>query len=360
MPRRGSTLLLVLLVLAVMSVLAVSSVLATLREVRAGRRQALQVRAQAVAEYGLNIQLAAWPASRADVVVGGTDTQQVGVAPGDTATVTVVRLDAATYLVTSVGRAGIGTSGGEAERAVSQVVRRSAMTVAPESAITLRSALDLRGSYLVSGLNTPPTGWTDCAAGPNAPAITYNAAAPPTIQKPGNVLNGTLATSAAARAATYDALWNMLVGLATISLSTDVSPVPVGSSASCVASGTNWGEPLRGGSSVAGCQSRFPVILLSGDRQLNSGRGQGILLVDGSLRINGNFTFAGLLLVRGQFDLLGTANLFGGVYVQDAAAGGSRIRGNGQLAYSSCAIANATNGLGGVGRVTQRPWAGLY
>lgn len=362
-PRRGAALVIVLVAMTVMAIMGSSSVITSLQEVRAGRQQLLNARAQAAAEFGANSQLASWPTSRSALVIGGTETQPVVMATGDEAAVTVLRLDATTFLVTSVGRASMGNGALSAERTVSQVVRQNSVTVTAASSITMRQRLDLRGSYTISGINTRPPGWSsgECPAlTPSVPALTFNTAAPPTIQKAQNVINGTLATTAAASDDTYDTLWNSFVGLTNITLSSDPNPFPVGSVTSCTGSSTNWGEPWRGGTSVAGCQSRYQVIRLTGNRQLNSGRGQGVLLVDGSLRINGSFNFVGIIMVRDNFDLSGIANIHGAVYVKGENGAQSRIIGNGEMTYSSCAVTNVTSALGGIMRVSQRPWAGLY
>ena len=360
-PRRGAALLLVLIALAVLTVMGSSTLMTSLEEIRAGRRRIGEARAQALAERGINEQLIAWPASRAALAVGASESAVLSPAIGDTAFITVVKLGASTYLVTSTARTNMGSVALEARRAVSLVVRKGSGTVTAGSAIIIRSQIDLpNAAGIVSGINTAPPGWTTCTTGANVPAVTYNASTPPTVHRNFTVLNGMSATTEAASTDTYDTLRTALVGQQTITLAGNVNPAPVGTATTCTPSESNWGEPLRGGGSVAGCQAHFPVIYRNGSLDLTSGRGQGILLVDGSLNIRGSFQWVGLILVRDALDLRGNATVMGGVYVKGQNGAASAVSGNATLTYSSCAVQQASSGLGALARISQRPWAGLY
>src|SRR5207302_5681653 len=48
---------------------------------------------------------------------------------------------------------------------------------------------------------------------------------------------------------------------------------------------TNWGDGMNGGL----CASYFPIVHITGDATLNGVQGQGILLVDGTLSVQGGF-----------------------------------------------------------------------
>jgi hypothetical protein len=122
----------------------------------------------------------------------------------------------------------------------------------------------------------------------------------------------------------------------------------------------NWGEPHQDPANaldgdyleypLTHCWHYFPVIHIDGNAQVGGGgsaggRGQGILLVDGNLNINGGFEFYGMILVRGQVETQGNGNrVIGSIRATGATdleasdyAGGSILR------YSSCAVSRAQN-----------------
>jgi hypothetical protein len=111
---------------------------------------------------------------------------------------------------------------------------------------------------------------------------------------------------------------------------------------------------------VAGCTSYFPIIYSPGDLDVSSGRGQGILIVDGRLRFNGNFQFVGLILVRDEFEAQGNASVHGSVMSRNADNSETRVRGNASLMYSRCGVDRALSGLGAPTRVQGRAWANVY
>jgi hypothetical protein len=80
---------------------------------------------------------------------------------------------------------------------------------------------------------------------------------------------------------------------------------------------------------------------------LTTGRGQGILIVDGDLHIDGNMEFSGVVIVRGNFTMKGTGQgtgkINGTVIVQGHGEVDteSTTSGNALIEYNSCAIENA-------------------
>jgi hypothetical protein len=93
--------------------------------------------------------------------------------------------------------------------------------------------------------------------------------------------------------------------------------------------------------------------------------GQGIILVDGNLRISGNFTWTGLILVRGTFEVNGTGGAGGGVKIIGAVAamnrggGTNTITGASTLTFSRCALAQVTARLSTASPVKYRAWADM-
>ena len=139
----------------------------------------------------------------------------------------------------------------------------------------------------------------------------------------------------------------------------------------------NWGQIDHTVTTIAQfspCKSYYPILYAPGNLTINSGTGQGILLVEGSLTLSGNFTFDGLIIVHN--DLLkgnGTVEIHGSVMVQDYKIecnnnnngtgnchDGTDISGTFDLRYSKCAVQNALRGSAILVPVKQRAWAQLY
>ncbi len=126
-------------------------------------------------------------------------------------------------------------------------------------------------------------------------------------------------------------------------------PSYIGGSECNIADPMNWGEPLN---ESALCGDYFPIIHVTGDVHITGIRGQGILLVDGDMRVQGGFQFNGIVIVKGTLQTTGTgAHFNGGVVVMNENNEENDIRGNATINYSSCAIEKAKNTRLGVVRV---------
>ena len=355
----------VIIAMVLLAVLSLSAVMGTMHEFKAGRNLLSQQRALSIAEYGLNGQLANWTASRNALAVGAIDSSNVVITSGDTAKVAVMRLTTATFLVTSLGRSSVGNGQLESQRHVSMLVRVANPSLKPGSVLTSLGNVDVQGSPDLTGRNTAPPGWLACASARDTFAISYTPGVTVAVQKPATqAVGGTNADGSLSGATALTLFgtetWATLVARANVRVSGSVSPSPVGSFASCSYGMGNWGEPSRGVGGVVGCQNYFPIIYSAGDLSLSSGRGQGILIVDGSLRIRGNFVFAGLILVRDDFEAEGTMDLYGAVMSRNANGAGTRIRGNAGLSYSACAIDKALSSQAIPSRSKHRSWVQLF
>jgi hypothetical protein len=364
--RRGSALLLVLVAMVVLAVLSSAAMMTSFQEARSSRAAQIQQRALAVAEYGLNLQLTNWTAARSSMANGAIDSTTVGVARGDSATVRIQRLTSRTYNVVSVGRAGIDNGLLEAQRQVSLLVQMSTPSIRPGGILTSYGDVDIQGSPNVTGRNTTPPGWTSCSGtGGDTVAVSYNPGARISVQKPSTqAVGGTRADPRAGDPRNYDTFgtdtWASLVARATVRASGSINPAPSGNSTECFSYSSNWGEPTRGMGSVAGCYGYFPIIYSNGDLDLQNGRGQGLLIVDGRLRIRGNFQFVGLILVRDEFEAEGNMSLHGAVLSRNTDRSETRIRGNAKLSYSNCAVNQALGTLATPVRTKERAWSTVY
>lgn len=282
-PRRGMALLLTLIVVVVLAILSATAVLGSMQEFRGGRNALVEQRAFAVAEFGLNFEISNWNRSRnlpapAGMAIGDIDSANVFVAQGDTAKVYIQRLTDNTFWVRSVGRASIGNAQLEAQRMTNLVVRIAYPTINPGGAIVTAGDIRAQGSAEVTGTNTNPSGWTQCAniAGRDTFAISYAPGRNVNIQKLDMVTGGINADPAAGDSNTYvrygTESWNSLVAAADLKLPGGTyRPEPVGTSSTCDWNATdNWGEPLRvsggGNTYIAGCRDCFPSSTSTGRR----------------------------------------------------------------------------------------------
>lgn len=376
--RRGMALMLAILMIVVITVLVIGGVFTSTMEFRGGRNSLVEQRALAVAEYGLNAEVSRWDTGRnlqpgaGGMAIGAMDELVRYVADEDTAFVTVTRLTDNTFWVIADGRASIGRSALESRRRTNALVRLAYPTIEPKGAITSAGDVQLTGNSTVTGADTPPAGWGCAAPGPPVSAIhvppgaNVDHKAKNIITQPGvpDVLYDAAAGDSNLYVRYGTESWNSLVANASIVLPGGVynGIQPVGTSTSCTAGNTNWGEPNRGGGSVQGCYGHFPIIYSETSLHINgNGRGQGILIVNGDLKLNGNFDFYGVVIVRDNVDKgNGTATIHGAVYARDAMFEENIWSGNQNVSYSRCAIENALRGSAILTRVKERHWSMLY
>jgi hypothetical protein len=362
--------------LVIVGTLVAGSAFVVMQETRLGRNQLVQGRAFAAAEYGLNKIQADWDKTPNLQMNNGAMFDTTYNIPGEgSARVRYTRLNNETFWIVSEGRVSVGAvanANSTAIKRVNAILRLRIPSVRANGAITSSGSIEIKGSSVVTGVNTPPPGWVGCdATAANKAGVVAPPSAQVDIQKPTNVVGSpqVLRDSLAADSSTYirygDETWNTLLAQANIIIPAGTNPnsiVPVAANGSCVRSATNWGEPVRGAGSVAACYNYFPIIYSAGDLALNNGRGQGILLVDGDISINGNFTWSGLIVVKDDFNKgNGTATIYGAVMARDAnIIDNTLINGNTTYSYSECALDRALRGSPQVVQARERAWAELF
>ena len=381
--RRGVALITALLAVVVITIMIAGGFFASTQEFRGGRNMLVEQRSFAVAEYGLNYEISDWDRSRnllppTGMVIGAADSRRRYVSGDDTAFVTITRLTPTTYWVVSEGKAQMGNNALESRRRTSAFVRLAYPDMDVQAAITAAGDIRIQGASVVTGLNVDPVGWTSC--GGFSGGEIYAVRVPPgetVATTTAANMPGTLDVAydaAAADSNTYvrygSETWNTLTANADIQLpggnvGSDI--LPVGTDSTCTAGTYNWGEPLRTASGaitlVPGCKHHFPIIYSAGNLTINgNGRGQGILLVNGDLKINGTFDFYGIVIARDDIERgTGTANIYGAVFSRNADVGDNSFwSGTQNVNYSQCAIENALRGSAILTRVGERHWTQLY
>lgn len=109
----------------------------------------------------------------------------------------------------------------------------------------------------------------------------------------------------------------------------------------------NWGQPDHDATTHEDCKDYYPIIHSEGNLTLQTGVGQGILIVEGDLSIQGNFVFDGVVIVTGSLTMQGTGQGTGKISGTTIVQGTglvdteSTTAGNAMIEYDSCNVQNA-------------------
>jgi len=270
--------------------------------------------------------------------------------------------------------------GGGASQRLGLLVRIKPLTLGTPAALTSGGANVLSGNAKINGNDQIPTGWTGCGPTDSAAAgvrtqmnntVTINGhptpGSSPVLGSPAVLKDPTLADSSFS--VFGDKTYAQLANQATITMSaqdfsTTIAPSLSGGTCNTNVR-TNWGSP----SNPAGpCGQYFPIIHITGTSAAISGQeGQGVLLVDGSLDVQGGFQFYGVVIIKGKLRTSGgggnPAHFWGTMMVQDSVALAdttNTITGNANILYSKCAILKALDKTGVGTMLRSRGWIQLY
>ena len=371
--RKGIALGVVLMAIFVITLLILGAYFANIQEYRLGSNSLLQTRAMSSADYGHAVVYQNWDKSWNTFKSGTTFVRAY--TPGDGAidTVRITKLNNLSFLVVSEGRAGGGVRAG-ARRRAGMLLRLNMPTVNIRAAIMTSGNLTIGGSTALSGKDSVPPGWSCPPAGsavagaivPKASNFSYGGSCKNMSCIAGTPLLDTTKVAADTNSYfNYGSLhWSDMVAMADKQVTgTQTNVGPSTAAGACRTSDSkNWGDPNR--TSPAGlCESYFPIVYSPGDLSINGNMGQGILLVNGNLSIQGNFTFYGPVIVRGTVKLTGTGNHINGAVlaanVIDSTATTS-LTGNSAIQYSSCANSQALLRTALPAKAPQRSWSELF
>ena len=376
--RKGFALPIALGSMVVIGMILAGVFFAATQENRAGRNTLYQERAFRASEFGLNYGYGRWNNSAySQLATGGVSTVVYdSSSKGWIDTLRVTRLYNNTYWLLSTGYAGSNVT--QSRHRVGVVVRVGYPNINFLAALTVHGSIQLGGSSYTTGQDTPPAGWNCPPPGSTQPGIATNdstqintsgcnnltcvAGSPKILQTPAVNDTNTFFTYGS------DANWATLTAAANIVFpgNTTISgPAPTYSAdGTCnTANNYNWGDPNRAVPSGA-CESYFPIIYFKGTgttTNISGGVGQGILLADGDLVVNGGFVWYGPVIVRGHLSTQGTGGHFNGaVMAADVDFEQNTVLGNAVIDYSACAIQAALVGAGIPKRLKQRSWAEMF
>jgi cytoskeletal protein CcmA (bactofilin family) len=373
--EKGMALVMALSAIVVIGVMMAGVVFVTTQDYRIGGNTVRTARAAAASELGLNGVLVDWNlADNSRLQTGATLTKSYTAPRGATANVIVTRLPGPFFWVVSEGYAGGLGSQGSGRRRYGTLFRLDTPAMNFMGAITTQGAITVRGNVTVSGYDGLPATWPSCGALKDvagaaiSPTTTYDDGGDAKVKVYGSPTS--LTTPAAGDTNTYfnygSSSYQSLAAAANLTYEgglvlTGVGPVTVGGVCQPSLIPANWGDPNRA-SPAGACESSFPIIHAKGDLKVTTGRGQGVLLVDGNFTVAGNFEFTGIVIARGGLKMSGTGNkITGGVMAaQVSVTDDAVLTGNTTLQYSSCAILSALSANAYPKQAKERGWVDVY
>jgi hypothetical protein len=385
-PREGIALPIALAAIVAIGALIAGVFFASTQEYRVGRNTLISHRALQSAEAGLSTVQSSWkPAWTTDTRVGHTVKLSDTTIDESLVQRQFTKVNPTTFWVTATAVAGGGSAQARSLKRLSSVIRVETPDFKIIGAITSRGGTNATGSATISGKDTVPAGWDCPEAGPQGAGIVVGDSATNASSGGGCTGFSCVAGSPKVKDSTalasdtmtytkfggfsYDSLTKLATKvLASGSVPNGLGPVVLADGVTCDANAAlNWGDTLHVAppSAPRPCQYYYPTVWLKGDHDwtLNGGGGQGILLVDGDLKINGKFKWTGIVIVRGAIKVNGSSS--GGIKVVGAIAAmnrgntGNSFSGNSSVQFSRCVINQVSAKLGVAATMKHRAWADL-
>lgn len=373
--ERGMALAVAIFALVVIGALVAGTFYSGWMEQRTGQNTLYASQAAEAAEAGLSDVLATGVAATyMPMAIGATmDLGTASLGGNVSVRSETTRLTESLFLVRALGRRSDAAGGVLAQRSIGTLARLVQPDISITAGLTAIGKVTLTGNSEVSGEDTSPLSWAappavECPATDDKAGVRYNG----TVTREGSAIvegdppldNDKTLTSGSILG---DATFEELKSLATLYLTGNISNLEPALTAAVpprcnTTVQNNWGEPLD---KLHPCFNYFPVIYKKGDLAISgAGDGQGILLVEGNLQVQGTIDFYGPVIVTGGVNIRGTGTddvkFYGGVIAQDITLDDSKISGNAEVNYSSCAIRRALRGSALMGPLNERAWVQLY
>ena len=366
---RGFALPGALIALVLISALVAGTLFVSIEESRAGRGDLAAQHALATAEWSLDRAIVEWDRQRNTRLLPGSTAVLSGAAPNDSSIVRATRLRSDGLWVTATARVGGERRSVAARRSVGASLELVGVIVPRAAALTALGALEVDGGVVdgtdavvgdttalcrelgpVAGVVVPAVGRVTCitcdtASGTGVfgqPPIDSSAAVDSVFPSFGDESFASLTRRA-----------TTMLGPGTL-----VPRVSVAGDVCTITDPLNWGDPAG----ASACSDWYPVVWVRGDAVLGPGaRGQGVLLVDGSLRVESNAQFVGVVATTGDIEVAGVgASLVGAAFSANRlGAGTSAVRDGGAVRFSSCGIRRAALGTARLARTRGRWWVEL-
>jgi len=383
--ERGMALAVAIFALVVVGALVAGAFFAGNLEQATGRNSVYAAEAADAAEAGAANVLSDWDQFNLNNIGNGVSVAvplQTSLGARVTVTPTVTRLNDNLFLVKTL--ATRTTPGGTvlAQRTVATVARLTYVTATANAAVTAGKSVNFNGNaFEVDGNDKVPPGWegeSGCTTGDAKAGVRTADTVATNANQDENILG---VPPQVEHDPTVTANFFNIFGDVTfddLKKSADIIlplTTPYNGAAPSLTAGVpqrcntadqmNWGEPHRSGAGYkAQCVNYFPILYGSGTKTTLAagGRGQGLLLVEGDLVIEGGFEWTGLIVAKGGIKITGNGNkITGALLAQDVAIDDlNTISGNSTLQYSSCALSKAIKGSAVAKPLNQRSWVQVY
>jgi len=366
--ERGIALAVAIFALVVVGGLVAGSLFVATQEQRVGRNTLQQQTAFNAAEAATQEVLLNWTTGTYNtMVVGGTITT-TGTAPGGGwYRRSIQRLSQMIYVVRTDGFNRDSTS----RQRVGSLMRLRPLAFDIQAALTTQGQVRLGGSSQISGQDQVPTGWTGCPtlspteAGirmPDPSLISTSGCSnlncvsgDPPVEKDTTITGGSLSMVGDIP---FDSLKTFATKIVIPSGTPKVQPSLTASLTCNTADPYNWGSPTL---PVGPCGNYYPIIWVEGSISVNGIEGQGVLIVNGDLDVQGGFQFFGPVIVRGVLNTQGTGGHFnGGVIAANVNLDQNVVLGDAVINYSTCALIKALTASATAFQMRERSWVNLY
>ena len=266
----------------------------------------------------------------------------------------VRRLTPEVVLLEVAPRPAVGAASREAAGVrLGWLLRPRPDSVSPVAAVSVDSPVSIGDGVVISGDDEPPPGVDSC---PSPDSAIAGIAVPSVVVSGSAQLLGS--PPELLRAPDDPGVFDRFSERATLVLpggTYSISPATVGTSCDLQRS-TNWGDP---GDAVAPCSGYLPLVMVTGDLTLTGGVGQGILLVDGDLRVTGPFTFHGMMIVKGGVDITASTDLRGILSATELRSGAWSVT-QLKVHYSKCIISKILYSSAPLSPLSSRAWIQLF
>ena len=364
--RRGVALFLVMAALVLLGALLAAVASAVLHAQRSTRRASATTATFAAAEGARATAMTELP-SRLPPYMSVGDVASWSSAPWNGAETDISVARIAERLLRVEATATLPAPGDSGGRPAARVTTAALWALQPpalriDAALTSAAPIiagpDADSELRLDGRDTLVAGWR-CSPADTAsvPALATAAA----VSLPTVSLEGAVLTDPGLSVATrYELSWSVPDTLRIappIVFAGDLTSVPIAPRAGTVcaagtAEPTNWGDPRR----PSPCEGWLPLVHVRGNLDRPTGRGQGVLLVDGDLTLGGDFEFHGVMVVRGRVVATGGGNrVIGAMLARGDAARPHELDAL-ELRYSSCVTNAALLAAGVLRPVSPRGW----
>jgi Tfp pilus assembly protein PilV len=366
--RPGFALPAALIALVLLSALVAGTLFVSTEEVRSGRSDLADQRALAAADWALAEAIATWDAERnTGQVVGSTDTGTVGPAPNDSVLVAVTRSRRDAVWLSAAARVRGDGRSSAARRTVAGSLRLVGATVPLRAALATLGSVSIDGGVIDGADASAPDTTGLCADSGSAAGVSVVDASRVTwitCASASGVFGAPPIDSAAVADSTFDRFGDetarSLAQRASVVLPGGTfTPRPSVAGVECRRSDPlNWGDPTPG----APCADHFPIVHVRGSAVLGTGAvGQGMLVVDGDLRVQGDARFVGVVFAAGAIEVAGPgAAIVGAAFAASGdGSGTSSVRDGGAIRFASCAVRRAMLGTSRLVPTAGRWWVEL-